>query len=404
MITKIIMPKLGETMEVGILAKWRNKEGDKVEKGDIIFDVETDKAVFEVEALKKGFLRKIVVAPSEDEIEVLSVVGYIADSMKEPVPEGDSAPTPAPAVKEAAPTEPTLEKSPISKGKPDIKMTRGPKGRIFISPLARKMAQEKGIDITAVPGTGPGGRIVARDIKSGGQPVIAETAKTGKTPSRANKIVAERMTLSKTTIPHYYLSQKINMTKAVKLRNKIKGDIKKKHKVNLTITDFIIQALSKTLQEFLNLNALWENDSLHISKEINIGVATSWDDELFVPVIKNAQKLKIIDIAKERTKLVTSIRTKKIDIDTLTGGTFTLTNLGNIGPESFAAIINPPQVGILAMGSISKEPCVAGNKVVIADIMNVTISCDHRAINGMYGAKFLVHIKELLEAPDKLIK
>ena len=391
------MPKLGETMEFGMLAKWRKKEGDKVEKGDIIFDVETDKAAFEVEAIKKGYLRKIVITPGDDPIKVLTVVGYIADSMKEPVPDEKSPADKRPVSKSPAFVEPAIEKESTAKEGPVIAEKQDRKGRLFISPLARKMAKQSGIDISAIMGTGPGGRIVGRDIKSG----RAGETEPVKTVSRVNRIVAERMTLSKATIPHFYLSQKINMTKAVKLRNKIKEDIKKKHSVNLTITDFILQATGKALQKFPNLNALWENDSLRISKSININIAVSFEEELYVPVIKDVQVLSIRQIAKERTKLVKSIHARKIDLDTLLGGTFTLSNLGNIGIESFAAIINPPQVGIMATGSILKEPVVSGDKIIIADIMNVSLSCDHRATNGMYGAKFLVYFKELLETPSE---
>jgi len=391
MITKIIMPKLGETMEFGTLVKWRKKEGDKVNKGDILFDVETDKAVFEFESPKAGLLRKIVVPASEEQIPVLTIVGYISDSMDDVIPAEK---------KEEEKTKPVAKPKEIPAQK-IVKPSKKAPARIFISPLARKMAKEKNLDISTIHGTGPGGRIVARDIPLA-QPTQTEKLTTTKTPSRARKIMAERMTLSKTTIPHFYLLQKINMTKAMILRSKLKKEYQEKFSIKLTITDLLIKALSKALQKFSNLNGTYENNSLNISNSINIGIAVSFEDELYVPKIKNVQELDLIGIAKQRTCLVENIYSRKIDLDSLSGGTFTLSNLGNMGLEGFVPIINPPEIGILGTGTIKKELTIENEKMMIADMMQTALSCDHRAINGMYGAEFLIYFKELMENPSNL--
>lgn len=413
MINKIIMPKLGETMEFGALIKWHKKEGDTVEKGEILFEVETDKAVFENEAVRSGYLRKIVIPASDDNIKVLKVVGYLADSMDEPIPAEEQVSKPPPNL-------PLKKGDGMKEKEPKVKeVSKAERKRIFISPLARKMAKESGIDISIIIGTGPKGRIVARDIKAAlpAKEVpfketkrIKEFPKDIKAPvtrikelSRVNKIAAERVTLSKTTIPHFYLSQKINMTEAVKLRSQLKDKVQEKYSVKLTITDVIIKALSLSLQKFGDLNGTYENEVLKLTNSINIGLAVAAEDDLYVPVIKNSQNLSISQIAIERTNLIDSVRSRKIDLDKLTGGTFTLTNLGNTGIENFAAIINPPQLGIIATGSILKEPVVSGEEIVISDIMRATLSCDHRVVNGVYGAQFLLYFKELLESPYTLL-
>ena len=413
MISNIIMPKLGETMESGILIKWHKKEGDKIEKGDILFEIETDKAVFEHEAVKSGYLRKIVVPEGKDMVLVLIVVGYIADSMDEPIPDPEedqgSAKKDQGMKKEIIKEDFKKEKAkkedaPLKDDAKKISTAGG--GRIFISPLARKMAFEASIDISSVKGTGPGGRIVARDIKSFTDSKDAVPAGEGtrvKELSKVNKIVAERLSLSKTTIPHYYLFQKINMTEAIKLRTQLKKKVKEKYFVDLTFTDIILKALSLSLQKYNDMNGTYIDGELRLSTSINIGMAVAWNDELYVPVINNTQDIPIGRIAEERTDLIESIIERKINPDNLSGGTFTLSNLGSTGLENFTAIINPPELGILAVGAIAREIIVLDNKISMADIMHVTLSCDHRVINGMYATKFLVHFKEILESPYTLL-
>ncbi len=400
MITKIIMPKIGETMELGILIKWHKKEGDLIKKGDILFEIETDKAVFEHEAVEGGYLRKILVPAGEDLVKVLAVVGYIADSMEEPVPDHKVE-----AEKKVSKKKQDREE------KKELSSDKGKKGsvpdshRIFISPLAKKMAEEAGIDISAITGTGPGGRIVVRDIKS--DTSVKDSAFKEDTEikklSRVNKITAERLTQSKATIPHYYIFEKIEMSEVIKLRSQIKKGIKDKYSSRLTYTDIILKALSLSLQKYPDFNGTYKDGVLKLSNSINIGLAVASGDELYVPVIKNIQNLTLGQIALERADLINAVADKKITPDKLSGGTFTLSNMGNTGLAGFTAIINPPELGILAAGSILKEPVVLEDKIIISDIMHVTLSCDHRIINGMYGAGFILYFKEVLESPYILL-
>ena len=279
------------------------------------------------------------------------------------------------------------------------------KGRIFISPLAKKMAEEADIDISTITGTGPGGRIVARDIK-GVTPMKGSDFKEDteiKKLSRVNKITAERLTQSKATIPHYYIFEKIEMSEVIKLLGQIKKGIKDKYSARLTYTDIILKALSLSLHKYPDFNGTYKDGLLKLSSSINIGLAVASGDELYVPVIKNTQNLTLGQVALERADLINAVQDKKITPDKLSGGTFTLSNMGNTGLAGFTAIINPPELGILAVGSTLKEPVVLEDKIIISDIMNVTLSCDHRVINGIYGASFILYFKEVLESPYILL-
>ncbi len=377
MITAIIMPKMGETMESGKLIKWHKKEGDLVERGDVLFEVETDKTIFEVEAPKKGFLHTILIPESDEEVPVTITVGYIAESMDEPLPEKaieqkKAEERPAPVVSQ--------DKAPEESVITQVQKT----GRILISPIARRLARERGLDPANIRGSGPNGRIEARDIKS--IPAEGSTIPL----SQVRKITAERMTLSKTTVPHFYLFHTVDMTRALELREQLKEDLSKRYSVKLTITDIIVGALAGALREYPDMNSTYGNNGIERKERIHIGLAMASGSDLFVPVIRDADLLNISEIARQRTGLMEKTRTGKLRPDDLEGATFTLTNLGNTGLEGFIAIINPPQVGILATGSILKKPVVRNGQLCIADLMEVSLSCDHRVVNGVDAAQFLL--------------
>lgn len=390
MITAIIMPKLGETMESGKLIKWHKKEGDLVERGDVLFEVETDKTIFEVEAPKKGFLHTILIPESDEEVPVTITVGYIAESMDEPLPEKaieqkKAEERPAPVVSQ--------DKAPEESVITQVQKT----GRILTSPLARRLARERGLDPANIRGSGPNGRIEARDIKS--IPAEGSTIPL----SQVRKITAERMTLSKTTVPHFYLFHTVDMTRALELREQLKEDLSKRYSVKLTITDIIVGALAGALREYPDMNSAYGNNGIERKERIHIGLAMASGSDLFVPVIRDVDLLNISEIARQRTGLMEKTRTGKLRPDDLEGATFTLTNLGNTGLEGFIAIINPPQVGILATGSILKKPVVRNGQLGIADLMEVSLSCDHRVVNGMDAAQFLLRFIRFLEDPDTLL-
>lgn len=390
MITAIVMPKLGETMESGKLIKWHKQVGDPVERGDVLFEVETDKTTFEVEAPKQGFLRSILVAESDEQVPVTVTVGYIAKKMDEPLPE-----VPETGPKAAREPAPVVAEGPSPEN--DEKKVTPKTGRIRISPLARRLAKEKGLDPAIIAGSGPDGKIVARDIKG------APSDESPRPLSRVRKITAERMTHSKTTVPHFYLFHSVDMTKTLALYGKIKEEISRKYSVKLTITDLVVSALAGALKDFPGMNASYQDNGVAVKEQLNIGLAAATDSELFVPVIKNAGSLNVTEIAIQRSMLTEKTRAGKLRPDDLEGGTFTLSNLGNTGLEGFVAIINPPQTGILATGTIFKKPVVRNEQIEIADVMEVALSCDHRVVNGMEGARFLLHFVWLLENPHTLL-
>jgi len=356
-IREIIMPKLGETMEEGTLLKWFKKEGDRIEKGEPLFEVTSDKTSFEVEAETEGVLRKILIQPGETPIPVTKVIGYLADNMEENLPE----------IKE--------EK----------------KERVSISPLAKRLAEEKGVDITKIKGSGPAGRIEKSDIlkiAGEGNPEEFET----KPLAGIRKTIAQRMLESKTTIPHYYLQAEIGMETIAKLKQEKK----------FSYTDFILKATATALSEFPLMNAAIVNGEARIYKKINIGLAVASKEGLLVPVIKEVNQKNLGEISQERISLREKAVQNKLSPNDLVEGTFTISNLGTFGVDNFAAIINPPQVGILALGVIKESPVAVEGKVTVKKIMKVTLSADHRLIDGVYGAQFLKRIKELLENPENV--
>ncbi len=397
---EVIMPKLGLTMETGRIEKWHKKEGDSIEKGEVLFEVMTDKVTIEVESYNSGTLLKIMHAEGED-VPVTEVVAYIGEK-------GEKVP------------EKVIKQKTVKKNKePELKNISESKGRekrVKISPLARKMAEDMGIDYTSgeITGSGPGGRIVKEDVIAYGKSrkegkkedlVSQQGAVSIKSSSRLTglkKVVAERMSYSKSTIPHLVLNVKADVTRLVELKKKLEEEIIKKYGVKLTYTDFILKATAVALRENLEVNSTFSDGNYIIYNEVNVGVAVSIEEGLIVPCITGCDKLKITDIAKKRLELVKKARQGKLGLEEVSKGTFTVTNLGMYGIRSFSPIINPPQAAILAVGDIYIEPAAVKGKIEQRSFMNLSISCDHRIINGTVGAKFLRRVVELVEDPDKI--
>lgn len=387
---KIIMPMLGETMSEGIIAKWRKQEGEKIEKGEVLLEVTTDKATLEVESLATGILRKIVV-PEGATIPVLETIAWIGEG-NEPIPEEVSVQ--ATKEKVATVTEVKIEKTEVHKKEGE---------RIFSTPAAKRVARELNIKLEDVVGTGPGGRITEDDVKKKGTGTISakETIPmTGTVPlTSMRKVIAERMSKSKREAPHYYLKMSVDMSEVIKLRNNLLPEYEKQG-VKLAYDDIIVKAVSIALFEFPLVNATFTNEGIKINEKINIGLAVALNDGLIVPVIKDANKKFLLDIAKERDRLVKKARENKLLPDEYTGGTFTISNLGMFGVDEFIAIINPPELAILAISKIEDKPVVLNAEIHIKPIVNLTLSSDHRVIDGALAAQFLQRVKQLLEKGD----
>ncbi|MBU2494945.1 MAG: 2-oxo acid dehydrogenase subunit E2 [Candidatus Omnitrophica bacterium] len=403
MIREIIMPKLGETMEEGYLSKWFKEEGQKVDKGEPVFEVMSDKTNFEVESIHSGFLRKILVPASDKAIPVTSVVGYLADSMEEPLP---ATPTPPP-------TPPTSEESRGSihrargsdesdpyinlplEGGGKVGVEARPSGQIIASPLAKKRAREMGVDLSSIKGTGPNGRITEEDVlaaapgKEETKPEPPGTKKERLSPLR--QIIADRLSKSKTEIPHYYLRKVMDATnlKVVRIQLKEKNP-------DITYTDVLIKAVAETLQEFPEMNATYENKELTIYPEINLGLAVGRTEGLIVPILKSINRKGYQEIAAERKRLVAAVRDNKILREDLEAGTFTLSNLGAYGLDSFYPIIYQPQVAIMGVGAIQDGVVAVNNNPTVKPLLEITLACDHRVIDGSYSARFLQRLQEII--------
>ncbi|MEI7615979.1 MAG: dihydrolipoamide acetyltransferase family protein [Actinomycetota bacterium] len=464
---EVLMPKMGETMETGTIEKWRKQEGDKVEKGDILYDLATDKVSLEVESFYSGFLKKIVKAQGI-EVPIMEVIAYIgekdeklpdtAGSIKEqPVPElaktqqikADAAvldvsgretanTTVSPEESERVPVSPIAKNMALASGI-DISKVKGsgPSGRIikediealislksrgeriFISPFAKKIANEAGIDYESaqIKGTGPEGRIVKADIDAyliaaKAAPKKAETITSvseavrvlSVTPLKGiRKIIAERMVESKQNIPHVMMYAVCDVSNIISLRTRLKDKIEKTHGIKITYTDFLAKIAAAALSEFGDINSSLQNNNFIVYSDINIGIAVSANNSLIVPTIHNVDKLGIIGIAMKRTELVEKGRAGKLSLDEISNATFTISNLGMYGVRSFTAIINPPQGAIMMVSEMYEAPVVINGKIEIRTCMEIGVAVDHRIIDGALGAQFLQRVKEFVENPEMLM-
>lgn len=394
----ITMPKLSDTMLEGTLLRWHKKPGDAISMGDVIAEIETDKATMEMEAFDEGILGEILV-PAGGVVKVGVILAHLDGESTEkpaaPAAEKPSAPSPA------APVAPPV---PAPK---DRTATAAAAVRSKASPLAKKIALERGIDLSTVQGSGPGGRIVAVDLP--GTTVVAEppkpTAADRKIPlTGMRRTIAERLLASKTQIPHFYLTMEIDAGPLARIRKEINTVAESAGIPKVTINDFVLLAAARAAMQHPQVNSSFAGDSILEFGGVHLAVAISVPDGLLTPVIRNAQSLSLREISAAVKDLAVRARSKKLKPEEYQGGTLTLSNLGVYGVDSFYAIINPPQAAILAVGAIVKKPVVnADDQIVIGQRMSLSLSGDHRVVDGAAGAEFLAAVRRSLEAPATLL-
>lgn len=410
----ITMPKLSDTMLEGTLAKWHKNPGDKIEAGDIIAEVETDKATMEMEAFDDGTLVEIIV-PAGGTVKVgarLAVLDVGSSGRKQPA--AKAAPQEEPAAPKAAPKV----LAPATPGQRPSARAGG--ARVKASPLARKIAAGRGVDLTGVAGSGPGGRIVAADVpESGAAPRAAAPPATAAGPviavvttdadrriplSGMRRTIAERLLASKTRIPHFYLSVEIDAGPLARLRKEINAAAEAAGQPRVTVNDFVLLAAARAAALHPKVNSAFDGDAVVEFGTVNLAVAISVDDGLITPVLRDAQHLTLREISAAVKDLAVRARARKLKPEEYQGGTITVSNLGAHGVENFYAIINPPQAVILAVGAIVKKPVVdAGDRVVAGQRMALSLSCDHRVVDGAAGAEFLAELRRSLETPSALL-
>ena len=429
---EILMPALSPTMEEGNLSKWLKKEGDKVSPGDVIAEIETDKATMEVEAVDEGTLGKILIAAGSEGVKVNTPIAVLLEEgedasavVAKPAaaagPAPASAPVAAPAAVAAAPAPTT---APAAGG-----------ARVFASPLARRIAKEKGLDLATVTGSGPHGRIVRADVESA-QPgavkpaaAVAEAPKAAPAPASApaamptglatevvlkmyadrqyeevpldgmRRTIAARLTEAKQTIPHFYLRREVRLDALMAFREQLNKQLEGRG-VKLSVNDFIIKACAMALQAVPNANAVWAGDRMLRLKPSDVAVAVAVEGGLFTPVLRDADKKSLSALSAEMKDLAARAKTKKLAPHEYQGGSFAISNLGMMGIENFDAVINPPHGSILAVGAGVKKPVVLADETIgVATVMSMTLSVDHRVIDGALGAEFLKAVIEALENP-----
>ncbi len=404
MATMMLMPKLSDTMDEGVILKWRKREGESIKQGDILADIQSDKADMEQEAYDGGVIRKLFVNEGEG-VKVgapLAIIGTADEDISGLLGStAGAASAPAGAVAHA-PGAASVPASP-----PPADVPAPDHGRVKISPLAKKIAEGKNIDVSLVPGSGPGGRIVKRDIESFAAPVSApagavRAAVTGQTKeiplTLMRKTIAKRLVESKVTAPHFYLTVEADMKPAIAFRTSLNaaGDVK------ISFNDIIVKAAALSLRRHPEVNATFTPEKIIQYGAVHVGVAVAVDDGLITPVIRNTDSKGLAEIAAETKELAGRARGKKLKPEEFTGGTFTISNLGMYDVDNFAAIINPPEGAILAIGSIRETPVVENGAIVVGNRMKMTLSCDHRVVDGAAGARFMQTMKKILEHPAML--
>ncbi|PYN64318.1 MAG: dihydrolipoamide acyltransferase [Candidatus Rokuibacteriota bacterium] len=456
-VTKVVMPKLSEAMDTGKIIKWLKKEGDRVQGGDILAEIETDKADVEMEAFGAGVLRKILVGPG-DRAPVGSLIAVIAEPNDDIASVIAGAASPAPAAgKPAAPAsvpgatsdrsaavppqprsedpaarQPAPAKSPAGpgagSGPQEIRREPAARpaapvmapvasvshadGRIKASPLAKKVAAQRGVDLKVVQGSGPGGRIIRRDVEAAtsapaAAPAIARAMPSVTGPEYEDRpltqiraTIAKRMPLSKAPVPHFYVTSEVVMDRAWELReelNALDGAPK------ISVNDLVIRACALALLQHPEVNASFQGDSVRVWHRAHIGIAVALEEGLITPVLRDCQAKSLSQIAVESRDLAERTRARKLKAHELSGATFSISNLGMFDVAEFSAIINPPEGAILAVGSVRRVPVADGDEVTVGRRMMLTISCDHRVMDGAMGARFLQTVKRYLEEPLRLL-
>ena len=415
MATAVVMPRLSDTMEEGSIANWLKKEGEAVESGDIIAEIETDKALMEMEAYASGVLIKIIVEEGMTVPlgETIAIIGEEGEDISELLGKEEAAPPaqaqPAPSPVEPDAPAPPEEESPT----PTAETARVKSDELFrSSPLARNIAKLKGIDISQIHGSGPRGRVIKRDVeeyesKVAALPAAAEGALLAEYESvpltSMRKIIARRLVESKAPVPHFYVTSQIDMGPAMELRASLNSMLEEEGGPKVSLNDMIVKACSLALRKFPQVNSSFQGGEIRNYNHVHIGIAVSLDDGLITPVVRNCEAKSIVQISVETRDMAARARDRRLKPEEYTGATFTVSNMGMMDVENFAAIINPPEGAILAVGSISKTPVVVNDEIKIGQRMKVTISCDHRVIDGAVGATFLMELKRGLEKPLGLL-
>ena len=444
-VTKVVMPKLSEAMETGKIIKWLKKEGDRIQGGDILAEIETDKADVEMEAFGAGVLRKVLV-PAGEKAPVGTLIGVIAEPGDDiaavlasapapaaagvgaagsasarndtrsappaaPTPSAASAPAPPPrpaVVSTPAPAAPAVNAPAVGIPAP-IAPTAVATGRVKASPLAKKIAAQAGVDLRLIRGTGPGGRIIRRDVDAAAVTVTAVPAAAPTGPaveyedrplSQIRATIAKRLPLSKAPVPHFYVTSEVAMDRAWELReelNALEGQPK------VSVNDLVVRACALALLRHPGVNASFQGESIRVWHRAHIGIAVALDDGLITPVLRDCQAKSLAQIAVEARDLVERARVRKLRVTELSGATFSISNLGMYDVVEFSAIINPPEGAILAVGSVRRVPVVDDGGLGVGRRMALTLSCDHRAMDGAMGARFLQDVKRLLEEPLRLL-
>lgn len=405
---EILMPALSPTMTEGNLVKWLKKEGEIVKAGDILAEIETDKATMEVEAVDEGTLGKIIIPGGTEQVKVNQPIALLLEEGEDPSALEKTTPSSAPE------TAPKAEKisTPPSASAPVHTSTSAPSGtRIIASPLAKRIAENSKINLASIKGTGPRGRIVKADVErastQGPLPSIAtasiqlsgyEPAYEAVTPSTMRKTIAKRLVEAKQTVPHFYLTVDCELDLLLKARATLNAQTGEGGN-KLSVNDFVIKACAMALKQVPEANASWVNDQIYHYKSADIAVAVAIEGGLITPVIRQAEDKGLTKISSEMKELASKARAGKLKPEEFQGGTFTLSNLGMYGVKSFSAIINPPQGCILAVGQGEERAVVKKGTLTIATVMTCTLSSDHRVVDGAVGAQFLKIFKEMIENP-----
>jgi len=413
---EILMPALSPTMKEGNLAKWIKKEGDEIAAGDVIAEIETDKATMEVEAVEEGILGKILVADGTENVAVNSAIALLLEEGEEKSAlddykvESTKAEPEKEEEKTAEPTK-TAEKSP----KVEQNNTPENNSRIAASPLAKRIAANENVNLSNVSGTGPKGRIVKDDILSFLQSGASAVGIVRRNPqeyqevknSNVRKIIAKRLLESKQTVPHFYLSVDLNIDKLLEVRKALNDlantDQNGKPSYKISVNDLIIKAVALALKAVPEANSSWTDESILLYNNVDVSVAVAVDGGLLTPIVKNADQKSIKDISAEMKTLAKKAKEGKLQPEEFQGGGFSISNLGMYGIDSFQAIVNPPQSCILAVGAGVEKPIIQNGEFAVATVLNATLSCDHRSVDGAVGAEFLQALKKLIQNPIAML-
>jgi pyruvate dehydrogenase E2 component (dihydrolipoamide acetyltransferase) len=427
MATNILMPALSPTMTEGTLARWLKHEGDRISAGDVIAEIETDKATMEVEAVDEGVLGKILVPDGTAGVKVNDPIAVLMEDGAAAVP--PAAPAAKPAVNKPSPAPATAPAKPLAATSLN---GHAQEGRIFASPLARRMAQQAGIELNALKGSGPGGRIVKADIEAFRKPVTqapaAALAPVAATPGPApaatpkpvapitaphdrlplsgvKRVTARRLTEAKQTIPHFYVTIDVELDALLKLRTDLNAKSPKDGAgaFKLSVNDLLIKACAVTLRRVPRVNASWSDDAIIQYHDVDISVAVSIPDGLITPIIRHADQKGLAAISAESKALIERARAGKLKPEEFQGGSFSISNMGMYGVREFAAIINPPQAAIFAVAAAQQRPVVRDGALAVATVMTCTISVDHRVIDGALAAEWLAAFKSIVEDPLSLM-